>query len=75
MSVKNDPTDNDSIAMMLEETEWDYRPKDEGIGLLSPMSRYFRGFPWDGKETEEEPATPVFPLGRTDSSGADFSDL
>lgn len=75
MTAKRDDSDADSIAGLLEATEWDYRPKDDGVGLLSPMSRYFSGFPWDGHEEKDEPSTPVYPLSRSDAAGPDFSDI
>jgi hypothetical protein len=43
------PTEAPSIAAVLGQIRWDYSPADAGVGLLSPMSRYFRGFPWDGR--------------------------
>ncbi len=75
MSAADKTPDLESIANLLAGTEWDFHPKDEGVGLLSPMSRYFNGFPWDGQEEGEEPRPAVYPLGHGGSSGADFSDL
>jgi hypothetical protein len=76
MTRRKNESAEESIATILEDTEWDYRPKDSGVGLLSPMSRFFRGFPWDGqREDDSKNRVPVFPLGSSDDSGADFSDL
>ena len=75
MKKTGDDSTDSSIATILADTEWDYHPKDSGVGLLSPMSRYFRGFPWNGQQ-EEKAKMPVFPLGfNDDESGTDFSDL
>jgi hypothetical protein len=45
-------SESSSIAGVLERTCWDYSPADAGIGLLSPMSRYFRSFPWEGRRID-----------------------
>ena len=46
----------DSLASLLGDTAWDYSPEDAGVGLLSPMSWYFRGFPWEGWRAKEDRA-------------------
>ncbi|MEM8996646.1 MAG: hypothetical protein AAGF23_17810 [Acidobacteriota bacterium] len=37
-----------SIATALDGVRWDYDASQDGESPLTPSSRYFRDFPWDG---------------------------
>ncbi len=49
-------TDAASIGSLLETTAWDYSAEDAGVGLLTPMSSFFRAFPWEGRAPDDRAA-------------------
>ncbi len=48
----------DSIGAELESASWDYSAERDVVWLLAPVSRYFRGFPWEGDKARVETAAP-----------------
>ncbi len=46
----------DSIGAELESASWDYSAEKDVVWLLAPVSRYFRGFPWEGDRAKVEPS-------------------
>ncbi len=45
-----------SIGAELESACWDYSAERDVVWLLAPVSRYFRGFPWEGDKARAEAA-------------------
>ena len=69
---------DESIGEALGETRWDHVPDRSGGALLKPMQRYFRGFPWAGRDgaavggAQAQPSTVAPVPEDEDIENADF---
>ncbi len=52
-----DPRSNGAsptVAAIIDAVRWDYDPESEEASPLMPAEQYFRDFPWEPEELEDE---------------------
>ena len=50
--------DKKSIGAALEDVRWDVKAARDKASLLTPMSRFFNDFPWEGAQPEKRKDEP-----------------